>query len=121
MVFVPVPTPPPAPLSPRSRELAERLARTLEDYQRQHPELSPEEVARAVNVLRAASTGSAARRRAGVLAGTLAGAGVAVFVVLAANGGRFPGLPGLGWAEVALMTGVVGLFLLFKVRRAGED
>lgn len=53
-MYVPVPTTPPQPPSAEAQELGGHLARLIQAYQADHPEMSPLEVRQAVQIARQA-------------------------------------------------------------------
>ena len=52
-MIVPVITPPPAPPSPRARELGEQIALFVKDYQNENPDTSAMEIGQALMLARA--------------------------------------------------------------------
>ncbi len=121
MVFVPVPTPPTV-LSTRSRALSAKLDETIEAYRRQHPEISPAEVAQALGAVKASHRAGVPQARAAVVGvAAMLVAGIGVFVALASNGGQIPSGSGIPMVAIGVGVGAVLLALLVKLRRAGED
>lgn len=119
MTYVPVVTPPPSSTpSPRTRELAELLARVLEEYRKSHPEVKSQEIRAAVRLaLRSAQPGGGDRARLVVSLGL----GIAVFlgglVFLQVSGESAvePMLPG---AVLVLLILLALMFVIIR-RRAG--
>ena len=56
-MYIPVPTAPPAPPSAEAQELGDHLARLIQAYQADHPEMSPLEVRQAVQLAQRAVGG----------------------------------------------------------------
>ena len=82
MSFVPVITPPPAPPSPRAQELGYRLSALIEQFQREHPEMSAIEVRQALQLASTRQGVSSAAMIAAVLLGLVAAAGLAALLFL---------------------------------------
>lgn len=80
MFFVPMP--PPTPVSPRTRELADLLGRVIEEYERHHPAVSGEEVRDAVR-LAARSSRAGGPEVARLVIAALAGVLVLIAVITA--------------------------------------
>lgn len=97
----------PPPLSPRARELGERITETIEAYRKDHPDLSWMDI---VGALRVASRRSGANRPRMILALAI-GALMLVFLLVAyaqerSSGESFP------VAAVAILVGGLGIGLL---------
>ena len=121
MAFAPVPVPPTV-LSTRSRELSGKLEEAIEAYQRQHPEVSRAEVARALGAVQASRRTATPKARATAVAlGATVAAGVGLFIALGSNGGALPDGSPIGMAGIALIVGVAILVLRLKLRRSSEE
>jgi hypothetical protein len=83
MSYVPIVVPPPQPPSPRTRELADLLARVIVDFEQRHPSVTGQEVREASRLAVQASHGSDAPARLVALAlGGLLALAVGGFVFL---------------------------------------
>lgn len=118
MTYVPIPIiVPPTPPSPRTRELADLLARVIEEYEKHHPAVSGAEVREALSLASQSSNTAAPARTlvATLLLGLVAlGAGLFYFVERSGGGGA-PDFP-----MIAVVTGVIlvlGLVAVIKGRR----
>ena len=118
MTYVPIPIVPPTPPSPRTRELADLLARVIEEYEKHHPAVSGAEVREALSLASQSSktTAPAARSLVAMLLLGLMALGAALFYFVERGGGggtiEFP--------MIAVVTGVIlvlGLVAVLKGRR----
>ena len=106
MTYIPIIPPTPTPPSPRARELADRLAKVLLEYEEAHPSVSGDEVRQAMRIaLQVTRAGGTAA--APILAATLGGlvlVGLAVFYFVASGGAGSTGarVPTL-WVVGALL------------------
>lgn len=94
MIFVPVP--PPAPVSHRTRELADLLGRVVEEYEKHHPSVTGAEVRQAIHLAARSSRApgrEVARLLVAAVTGVLALLGVLVWMMAdrgAIGGGALP-------------------------------
>lgn len=108
MTYVPIVVPTPAPPSPRARELADRLATVLLEYEETHPSITSGEVRQATQLAlqrTRAGTAMTAPIIAGAL-GILLFAGIAAFFFVGGSGAftgatPFPMLTVIGLIAVA--------------------
>ena len=111
MSYVPIVVPPPQPPSPRTRELADRMARLIVEFEGQYPTATRAEVREAARLaLQATNRGSSVAPVAAVVLGTLAlGAGIGVYF-LSVEGGleRLP-------PPALLVASVIGLAAVLAV------
>ncbi len=100
--------------SPQAQDLAQRLAQTVDQYRREHPELKDVDVARAFMIARMGSGGLDRRRRAGTIA-ALAGAFAAIAAMMSTTLARHAGT-GTGssvpWVVIILAVGVITLAIV---------
>ena len=115
MLYVPV-VPPPQTPSPRTRELAERLAQTIRDFEERHPSTSAAEIREAARLATRASGGTYLVPVATIL-GALTALGLGAFLFLAQGDGG--GIPA-DWPVVAIGAAVLTLGALVAIlaRRA---
>ncbi len=123
MLYVPIIVPTSTPPSPRSRELADLLARVIHEYETHHPSVTGAEVRDAVRLAaQSSSKGSAAAGPVLALAMGLVlfmVAGV-FFFLRASDGGGGGGFEFENFRMIALVLGgtlVLGLVALFKALR----
>ena len=117
MSYVPIIVPPQQPPSPRTRELADELARVLRDFEGRHPSVTRHEVVEASRLaLQASGTRSV---MAPVLTAVL-GLGVAALVALLVfvrSGGE---LSGAGSPVGAVVVGLAVVAAVIFIRRRNE-
>ncbi len=118
MTYVPIPIVPPTPPSPRTRELADLLARVIEEYEKHHPAVSGAEVREALNLASQSSKTAtpAARSLVAMLLLGLVAFGAGLFYFLEqSGGGSAPEFP-----MIAVVIGIIvvlGLVAVLKGRR----
>ena len=118
MTYVPIPVVPPTPPSPRTRELADLLARVIEEYEKHHPAVSGAEVREALNLASQSSKTAAPAARslvAMLLLGLVALGGALFYAVERSGGGGATEFP-----MIAVVIGVIlvlGLVAVIKGRR----
>lgn len=116
MYFVPVP--PPTPVSPRTRELADLLGRVIEEYEKHHPAVSGAEVREAVRMAARSSRAGgpeAARLVVAALAGVLVLGGVVAWI-LVDRGGMSEGAAPMVLVAVILFAVLTTLVVLKRLR-----
>jgi len=95
MIFVPI-VPPPQPPSPRTRELADRLAWVLQEYEKAHPSVTAAEMRQATQLaLRSTRTSSLALRPilAALVGLVVLGAGIVAFLAVGEGGSEAVAYP----------------------------
>jgi hypothetical protein len=118
VTYVPIPIVPPTPPSPRTRELADLLARVIEEYEKHHPTVSGAEVREALNLASRSSkaVAPAAPKVLALLLLGLAALGAGLFLAVErSGGGAAPEFP-----MIAVVIGVIlvlGLVAVIKGRR----
>jgi VIT1/CCC1 family predicted Fe2+/Mn2+ transporter len=107
-----MPKPPEQPESPRVRELSQRLARTIDEFQRQYP-MKANEIRQALRI--AAGETSRGERSAGLplIVGALVFAGLAGVLFFQASGEGGP------WITVVLVGTILIAVGLIVARRKG--
>jgi len=119
MSYVPIVVPTQQPPSPRTRELADLLARVVVDFEQRHPSMTSQEVRAATRLAAQAThgTGESARVLALVVGGlTALIAGIVLFLSQAA-GGPVTGGVDVPIVVVAVLIGIVALVAI-ALRRA---
>ena len=117
MTYVPIIVPP-TPPSPRTRELAGEITRTIVDFEQLHPSVTRAEVQQATRLAMQATGGQGHELAAvsGVL-GLLAAAGLGAYVYSSGAGGRWPAGGDIPYSLIAVATGLVVVAIAFAFRR----
>jgi hypothetical protein len=117
VLFVPVIPHHAAPPSPRTRELADLLARAIEEYEKYHPNISGPEVRAALQLAAQSSRKAGPDPRLITVAATL-GALLIGFVVMATRGGDLGGgaTPVVAVVAVVLVIAFMALVLVRQER-----
>ena len=105
MSYEPIVVPPPQPPSPRTRELADRMARVIVEFEGQYPTATRAEVREAARLaLQSTSRGSSLAPVGAVALGVLALVGGVVVYFLAVEGA-----PGSVPPPIVLIASIIGL------------
>ena len=117
MTYVPIIVPP-TPPSPRTRELAREIERTIVDFEQLHPSVTRAELQQATRLAMQATGGQGHELAAvsGVL-GLLAAAALGAYVYVSDAGGGSPTGGEVPYSLIAVATGVVVVAIAFAFRR----
>jgi hypothetical protein len=102
-----VPGPQPLTETRHSRELADRIRRTVRDYQREHPDIADSDVRTALLQTTPGEDLPDVTRRRRIAAAAVAAACAVGFVVMASTGGR--GLSNVAWPVVGAIAAALGV------------
>lgn len=117
--FVPMVPHNASPPSPKTRELADLLTRTIQEYEKYHPNVSGAEVRTALQLAAQGSKRAVPDARLVMVAGTLAALLVGFLVVAMRGGDTAPGSPGMIAIAVAVFL-IVGLVVLLVRNERGR-
>lgn len=84
MAYVPIPSQPQPPASPRARELSQKIRATIEEFERHYPGTDPADVRRALEL--ASGETNRTRMSVAVMIGLFVAAALGMIVALMAAG-----------------------------------